>query len=271
MEYYTKSHYDAHGRAVQTKQERAQGPLYELKKYHNSVKRVMITTYARSAPRLLDLACGRGGDLHKWQSARIGFVRGLDLSPEEIAEARRRSSDARVACKFTSIDTLTSEVWIDDTGVFLYDCVSCFFALHYFCGDERALHMLLTTVDMNLKPGGYFFGCVPDKHRILDRLSGPPVPHLTLCSHWEGTPPTFGAAYAFALDDTVTSGGQGSLEFLVDKAALRSAAARHGLHLVQWTPFAPPHPYTAWEASELFVSFAFKKCAAPAVPCQPRP
>jgi hypothetical protein len=35
----------------------------QLKDYHNKVKRALIDAYATGAPRLLDLACGRGGDL----------------------------------------------------------------------------------------------------------------------------------------------------------------------------------------------------------------
>lgn len=39
---------------------------------------------------LLDLACGRGGDIWKWIDAGIKRVKGVDLSPGEIVEARKR-------------------------------------------------------------------------------------------------------------------------------------------------------------------------------------
>lgn len=37
--------------------------------------------------RLLDLACGRGGDMWKWLDAGLSYVKGYDLSPGEISEA----------------------------------------------------------------------------------------------------------------------------------------------------------------------------------------
>ena len=46
--------------------------------------------FAGDAESLLDLACGRGGDIWKWIDAGILHVKGVDLSPGEIAEARKR-------------------------------------------------------------------------------------------------------------------------------------------------------------------------------------
>jgi len=72
-----------------------QGPAIQLKKFHNDVKRELIKTFAGGARRLLDLGCGRGGDLHKWADAGIKHVVGVDLSPKEIEEAKRRFRELR--------------------------------------------------------------------------------------------------------------------------------------------------------------------------------
>lgn len=53
--------------------------------------------FASNAPRLLDLCCGRGGDIWKWINAGVQYVKGIDLSEGEIEEARTRC--AVVHCK----------------------------------------------------------------------------------------------------------------------------------------------------------------------------
>jgi 2-polyprenyl-3-methyl-5-hydroxy-6-metoxy-1,4-benzoquinol methylase len=100
----TKRHYDAHaktpvGSRKDALRQRQQGPAIQLKKFHNDVKRELINTYSRGSRRLLDLACGRGGDLNKWADADIREVVGVDLSPKEIDEAKRRYQQLRVRAR----------------------------------------------------------------------------------------------------------------------------------------------------------------------------
>ena len=58
-----------------------------LKRYHNDIKRAMTARFARGAPKVLDLASGRGGDLAKWADQGVGYVLGLDISPGACEEA----------------------------------------------------------------------------------------------------------------------------------------------------------------------------------------
>ena len=51
----------------------------------------MVFVLARQVPALLDLACGRGGDIWKWIDADVQSVLGVDISEHEVAECRRRS------------------------------------------------------------------------------------------------------------------------------------------------------------------------------------
>jgi hypothetical protein len=44
---YIKRHYDS--TRFHTQSDRAQGPLYKLKKFHNAIKRDLITTHAHDA------------------------------------------------------------------------------------------------------------------------------------------------------------------------------------------------------------------------------
>lgn len=54
------------------------------------MKRALIEAYAPPGGRLLDLGCGRGGDIDKWWRAGVKEVVGVDLSDKELEEARKR-------------------------------------------------------------------------------------------------------------------------------------------------------------------------------------
>lgn len=69
---------------MQALQKRQQGIAAPLKKLHNRIKRMLLQRFASDADRLLDLACGRGGDLHKWLDCRVKYVRGYDIAEGEV-------------------------------------------------------------------------------------------------------------------------------------------------------------------------------------------
>ena len=74
---------------LQALEARRQGAALPLKDFHNDIKRRMISRFAFQAERLLDLACGRGGDIHKWARAQA-----RDL-PADAASGTGRLSTLR--------------------------------------------------------------------------------------------------------------------------------------------------------------------------------
>eukprot|EP00467_Chlorarachnion_reptans_P000542 CAMPEP_0114533386 /NCGR_PEP_ID=MMETSP0109-20121206/27218_1 /TAXON_ID=29199 /ORGANISM="Chlorarachnion reptans, Strain CCCM449" /LENGTH=1030 /DNA_ID=CAMNT_0001716607 /DNA_START=32 /DNA_END=3125 /DNA_ORIENTATION=+ len=236
----TKAHYDHHGRKVQTMRERAQGVAAPLKRFHNQVKRRLIMRFCgrRRGLRLLDLACGRGGDLHKWKAAGIAYVRGIDLSPAEIDTARRRYGESKNKFSRMKVDFEQSDHVGSGPVPGLnnqYDAVTCMFAAHYFFRDRNMLQNFLSNVSRALKPGGYFFGCAPDGKEVLKVLNQRKEYRsnvLHLKKEWQGNYKNFGSAFIFKILDTVTDGEVGSREFLVFSTCFRGMAKEHGLEPV---------------------------------------
>jgi hypothetical protein len=90
---------------VDLSKNRSDCPSIRIRNFHNYVKRRLFSDSVRFLRndnsdlqvRLLELACGKGGELHKWVENEIDFVVGIDLFADNIensvngAQARYRS------------------------------------------------------------------------------------------------------------------------------------------------------------------------------------
>lgn len=259
-----------------TESDRRNGYAFPLKRFHNHVKRQMIHALAYESPALLDIGCGRAGDLWKWNHARVRYVYGIDACASELEEARRRYVDADA---HTTTCTFALEERIAQTHVPWprpFSHVTCMFALHYLTYADHALETAFRNVFNALEPGGVFFGIVTNGPAVVRRLEtcGPDgwhTPHVRMA--WTTRP-----RYRFSISDTVVD-DETNEESLANPDALERAARRVGLepHPLPdrmdlwelaperpwWRPLAPPGtlPTDLYEASATYAAFAFRKPA----------
>lgn len=162
---------------------------------------------ASSGNRLLvlDIGCGKGGDLFKWQQAPqpVDLYVGLDPAEVSIEQARERyrsmSSrggggrggrgghhrrpprifDARFHvkdCFAESIGDLdivrqvgfSSEKVSSSRG---FDVVSMMFCMHYAFESEQKARQMLKNVAGSLRKGGRFIGCIPNSDVISGKVA----------------------------------------------------------------------------------------------------
>ncbi|KAG6515919.1 hypothetical protein ZIOFF_026365 [Zingiber officinale] len=171
-------HYSA--RSNQTLEEREASPIIHLKKLNNWIKSVLIQLYARSKDAVLDIACGKGGDLIKWDKAKIGYYLGVDIAEGSIKDCRTRYNGdseqqqrrkkfgfpARLIC--ADFYEVPLDKYLQDDAPF--DICSCQFALHYSWSTEVRARQALANVSALLRPGGIFIGTMPDANVIVKRL-----------------------------------------------------------------------------------------------------
>ena len=69
---------------MQAEKARVKGEAAPVKFFHNRVKRGLLQKFAGGKDRLLDLACGRGGDVLKWIDCNLKYVRGYDIAAQEV-------------------------------------------------------------------------------------------------------------------------------------------------------------------------------------------
>ncbi|KAI0399793.1 mRNA capping enzyme [Xylaria palmicola] len=150
---------------------------------------------------VLDIGCGKGGDLGKWQQApqRVQLYVGLDPADVSIDQAKDRYRsmgtqggrggrggrgghrggrqqhlfDARFFVKDCYGESLgdvdiVRQVGFDPSpmGRSGFDIVSMMFCMHYAFETEAKARMMLQNVSSALKKGGRFIGCIPNSDII---------------------------------------------------------------------------------------------------------
>ena len=111
----------------------------------------MITFHARKSderPVVVDLCCGRGGDLDKWFFCRPGAYTGIDFAEESLRYAEERCKETSkkfdTEPQFFNIDVTQDRFPIEkDESV---DLISCQYALHYLVSTQASMHHLLKEV-----------------------------------------------------------------------------------------------------------------------------
>ena len=155
-----------------------------LRSFNNWVKASMINKYCRKLGKgasVLELCCGKGGDLDKYFLNNIKLFVGADISKESLSNAMSRlekiknekyNNNFKIKCIFIKEDLSSPEnrflEKIDKK--YFFDLVSCQFALHYHFENEKRLNAFLTNVSNRLCQGGYFIGTIVEDNVIVKRL-----------------------------------------------------------------------------------------------------
>jgi len=130
--------------------------------------------------RVLDLGCGKGGDLNKWGKAEIAAYVGVDIAEVSIEQARARLSERRrlFDADFYDLDCFKYPLSEKVPPHLLspFDVVSMQFCMHYAFETEDQVRMMLTNVTKYLRPGGVFLGTTPNAKQLLRRLKKLPDP-----------------------------------------------------------------------------------------------
>ena len=203
VEEVVRQHYNAapqRGREWRKTDSRIKG----LRSFNNWVKSTIIHKFSPSESdqyplRVLDIGCGKGGDLGKWQQApqTVELYVGVDPAEISIDQARERYAQMRSGggrggrggrgghrggrpqrtfdAEFFAEDAFTYSLGdiplIRDVGFGPgsrwgpgggFDVVSMMFCMHYAFETEAKAKGMLANVAGSLKKGGRFFGAIPN-------------------------------------------------------------------------------------------------------------
>ncbi|XP_074599847.1 RNA guanine-7 methyltransferase [Brevipalpus obovatus] len=189
---------------------------------------------------VLDLGCGKGGDLNKFRIGKIKHLVCADIAEESLKDCRQRYEHMNkrrnhFTAEFHHLDctkgSLANKLKDKDTK---FDLVSCQFTFHYSFESLDQAECMMQNISNNLRPGGYFVGTIPDAYDIVARVRradsfqcGNEIYSIRFDEPVTGQIPLFGAKYDFHLEGCVDCP-----EFLVYFPALQRLAEKYGLRML---------------------------------------
>lgn len=181
-----------------------------MRNFHNWIKSVLLYTrinpvYERQKHHtVLDIACGRGGDIMKFYYSKVELYVGIDIdnngiiSPTDGAISRynqlRKTHPNFPRMFFVNADggalldydeqvkvlgtmsTANEKIMkqffsLDAKQRTQFDRITCIFAIHYFFTNDIIWNNFVQNVNMYLKPGGFMLVITNDGEKVMDRLT----------------------------------------------------------------------------------------------------
>ncbi|TFK26413.1 hypothetical protein FA15DRAFT_293491 [Coprinopsis marcescibilis] len=235
--------------------QRQDSPIIGLKNFNNWVKSVLITTFAHPAfhngpssngygkgrGKVLDMGCGKGGDMTKWAKAQIRELICVDIAAVSVDQAQRRYENMRSSrfdAYFAALDCYTAPLSTAFPPARLsvpFDVVSMQFCMHYAFETVQKARCMLDNVSKHLRPGGVFIGTIPNAELLYSHLDAlpPDAEELSFGNSvykikfdQRDTKPRFGHRYWFFLQDAV----ENVPEYVVQWDCFVELAAEYGLY-----------------------------------------
>ncbi|KAJ7338656.1 hypothetical protein JRQ81_012558 [Phrynocephalus forsythii] len=229
-------------------QQRSTSRIFYLRNFNNWIKSVLIGEFIDKVRQrkqnitVLDLGCGKGGDLLKWRKGRISKLVCTDIADISVQQCEQRYQDMRnrgrqyeriFSAEFITADSTKERLSnkYSDRNTW-FDICSCQFVYHYSFETYEQADMMLKNACERLCPGGYFIGTTPDSYELVKRIEASQTDSFgneiyTVKFQKKGEYSLFGCKYDFNLEGVVNVP-----EFLVYFPLLVEMAKKYGMKLI---------------------------------------
>jgi SAM-dependent methyltransferase len=205
--------------------------MEEIRHYHNLIKRQLIQNATRQGDSVLDVGCGYGGDLKKWDACKVRSLDMCDPNASSLEEAQIRATKVKVKPNFYHGDILQCP------SNKKYDIVCYNFSLHYIFENYKLFKNSIRAVKDRLKVGGKLIGVIPDSESVL--MHTPFIDELgnVIKRNEQKTGyGNFGEHILVMLEDTPFYNGEFKPEPIAYKDLLITELLENGFMLESWDP-----------------------------------
>ncbi|XP_065314743.1 mRNA cap guanine-N7 methyltransferase-like [Gordionus sp. m RMFG-2023] len=180
--------------------QRKDSKILFLRNFNNYLKQELINKYVNilhqnGELKVLDLCCGKGGDINKWHYVNPEIVVFVDIAKQSIEQCEKRydaylkKQQNKKTYKAYFIHADCCEVNLKEKffqqGIDVniqFNIVSCQFALHYAFQSLPRLKQMLLNATQNLSDYGFFLGSMTDAFKLMKLLKELPVQNVAINS-----------------------------------------------------------------------------------------
>lgn len=236
--------------------DRRQSRIIDLRNFNNATKDYLLTktfmmlqsNFMSTQFKVLDMCCGKGGDLLKYINKNVGYLLGADIADVSIEQARGRYESAKGRIKFSS-DFIVSDLTKDNLREkvekvlkdksTLFHVASAQFCIHYSYESMEQAVQFIRNAHSNLEKLGFIVGTYPDGpklHKLASLNNGVYEVEDRLKVEFKQVklkPKPFGTKYHFFLEGVVDCP-----EFVVHPDVMRLLFEKNGFMFVYDYSFA---------------------------------
>lgn len=232
----------------------ARSSFFDTRRFHNWIKRSLLDKACvlenSNNMALLDLCCGKGGDIHKWTDNNIRYVEGYDFNSASVSEAVKRFEKVRAKPATKNFDFRFFRKDLSNELVYPmynqgFDLSTCFFAIHYFFKSNESLETFAKSLQ-HLKHGKRF---------IITTLCSKALADLGYQFETENVsikPVIMGKSVKVHIRGTVLD--EETEEHIADYKTLVDVMRKNGLELEETKMFS--EYYDSWKQNGNFINYS---------------